>query len=328
MPPIYYLCKQKSAIRQLFIRATLYNKMDNMTENLRHLTLGQLKEIIDRNDVAKVNSLLTENLGVTMKVTKAVLGSFVHTPLYLPEMRLIMVRRGTASPTINLLRHSVEAGTLMFFAPHSIVEANNLSDDLEGEGITMTDDFFHLTVGDHLPPAFDGRQRDFRLRLNARQMAYAEELLHLIYQSIRTTEAHAQVTIHLASAFLWYVNNLWQQQQQREQQGFSREQQLFTRFIALVNEQAATHHTIDFYASALCLSPRYMGRLIKEVSGRSAKEWIDDAIVTGAKVRLKHSDRLVRQIADEMNFPNVSFFCKYFKRMTGLTPNEYKHRDI
>lgn len=208
------------------------------------------------------------------------------------------------------------------------MEANNLSDDLEGEGITMTDDFFHLTVGDHLPPAFDGRQRDFRLRLNARQIAYAEELLHLIYQSIRTTECHAQVTIHLASAFLWYVNNLWQQQQQREQQGFSREQQLFTRFIALVNEQAATHHTIDFYASALCLSPRYMGRLIKEVSGRSAKEWIDDAIVTGAKVRLKHSDRLVRQIADEMNFPNVSFFCKYFKRMTGLTPNEYKHRDI
>jgi len=36
----------------------------------------------------------------------------------------------------------------------------------------------------------------------------------------------------------------------------------------------------------------------------------------------------VRQIADEMNFPTVSFFCKYFKRMTGLTPNEYKHRDI
>lgn len=328
MPPIYYLCKQKSAIRQLFIRATLYNKMDNMTENLRHLTLGQLKEIIDRNDVVKMNSFITGNIGVAMKVTKAVLGNFAHTPLYLREMRLFIVRRGTAAPTINLLKHSIEAGTLVFLAPHSIMEANNLSDDLDGAGITMTDDFFHLTVGDHLPPAFDGRLRDFRLRLTAEQMAYAEGLLRLIYQSVQTAECHAQVTIRLTSAFLWYVNNLWQQQQQREQQGFSREQQLFTRFITLVNEQAATHHTIDFYASALCLSPRYMGRLIKEVSGRSAKEWIDDAIVTGAKVRLKHSDRLVRQIADEMNFPNVSFFCKYFKRMTGLTPNEYKHRDI
>ena len=62
---------------------------------------------------------------------------------------------------------------------------------------------------------------------------------------------------------------------------------------------------------------------MKKVSGKAAKEWIDEAITTRIKVELKHSDKSIAQIAYDLNFPNPSFFSKYFKRMTGMTPHEY-----
>ena len=51
---------------------------------------------------------------------------------------------------------------------------------------------------------------------------------------------------------------------------------------------------------------------------------IDDAIITRIKVALRHSDKTVSEIADEMCFPNPSFFCKYFKRLTGMTTQAYR----
>lgn len=53
-------------------------------------------------------------------------------------------------------------------------------------------------------------------------------------------------------------------------------------------------------------------------------EWVNQAVVLEAKVLLKHSDLLTYQIADELHFPNPSFFSKFFKRMTGMTPQEYQ----
>ena len=84
------------------------------------------------------------------------------------------------------------------------------------------------------------------------------------------------------------------------------------------------HHTIDFYASRLCLTPRYMSTIIRQVSGKSAKQWIDDALVTRIKIELKHTDKPVARICDDMNFPNPSFLTKFFKRMTGQTPSQYR----
>ena len=71
-----------------------------------------------------------------------------------------------------------------------------------------------------------------------------------------------------------------------------------------------------------------MSTLVKQVSGKAAKQWIDDAIVTRIKVELRHSSKSAAQIADEMNFPNPSFFCKYFKRMTGMTTQNYREGEM
>lgn len=84
--------------------------------------------------------------------------------------------------------------------------------------------------------------------------------------------------------------------------------------------------TVGFYADKLCLTPRYLNTLIRQVSHQTVMEWINQSVILEAKVLLKHSNLLVYQISDELHFPNPSFFCKFFKRMTGMTPQEYQKR--
>lgn len=104
----------------------------------------------------------------------------------------------------------------------------------------------------------------------------------------------------------------------------SREQTIFDRFIQLVNQHCAEQHQIGYYADRMCLTERYLSTIIRQTSGVTAKEWIDRALITRIKVELMHTGKSIAQIADELHFPNPSFFSKYFKRITNLTPLEYK----
>ncbi|WP_298650554.1 helix-turn-helix domain-containing protein [uncultured Proteiniphilum sp.] len=84
------------------------------------------------------------------------------------------------------------------------------------------------------------------------------------------------------------------------------------------------HRGLDFYASKLCLTPKYMSTIIKQTSGKTAGDWIDDYILLEAKALLKSTNMTIQQISDELNFPSQSFFGKYFKRLTGVSPKEYR----
>jgi len=73
----------------------------------------------------------------------------------------------------------------------------------------------------------------------------------------------------------------------------------------------------------MCITPKYLNTVVREVKGISASQIIANAVIMEAKSRLKSSTDTVQQIAISLNFPNQSFFTKYFKRNTGMTPSEY-----
>ena len=110
----------------------------------------------------------------------------------------------------------------------------------------------------------------------------------------------------------------------RLQGSLSREQTIFDRFIYLINQHAVQEHHMAYYASRMCLTERYLGTVVRQASGITAKEWIDRAIIARIKIELHHTDKAIVQIAEEFNFPNPAFFSKYFRRLTGLTPLEFR----
>ena len=99
---------------------------------------------------------------------------------------------------------------------------------------------------------------------------------------------------------------------------------LFERFIALVTEYHNTERGVAFYADKLCLTPKYLSKLVKQASGRSAPAWIDSFVILEAKNMLKYSDKAIKEIVYALHFPNQSVFYKFFKAHTGMTPSEYR----
>ena len=105
----------------------------------------------------------------------------------------------------------------------------------------------------------------------------------------------------------------------------TRSKMVFEQFIRLVGEYHTKYRNVGFYADKLCLTPKYLSKLIKTASGRSAPEWIDSYVILEAKNLLKYSDITIKEIVYRLNFPNQSVFYKFFKARTGMTPSEYRN---
>ena len=306
-------------------------------KRLKQFDLDQLSQILDAgnrgaapDDARKgKEQLVSEYLSRHLLVVRnppigRLLSRLTGDTFVMPEMRVIILKRGSASPTVNLTPHRFEAGQMIFLSQNSIVQIQGYSEDVEGFGLSLTDEIVSLALPTDMPKLMDGHVRDCHFTLTDEEMEQVEALHTLLYNMTHSGQVAPQVVLSLVAAFLWQAGSLWERHEDENRSSLSREQRLFTDFIQLVSRYATQEHNIDFYARRLFISSRYMSTLVKQVSGKAAKQWIDDAIVTRIKVELRHTGKSAAQIADEMNFPNRSFFCKYFKRLTGTTTQRYR----
>ena len=95
-------------------------------------------------------------------------------------------------------------------------------------------------------------------------------------------------------------------------------------FIDLVNQYGTRERKIDFYADRLCVTPNHLGAVIKQASGMTVMQWVNRHTIQLAKVMLRYTDLPVWEIGERLNFANPSFFSKFFRKETGLTPGEYR----
>ena len=94
----------------------------------------------------------------------------------------------------------------------------------------------------------------------------------------------------------------------------------FTRLL----QQYPHEREVQWYAKKLEITPKYLSEVCKDVSGKSAGEWIADITVAEIKHYLHNTTMPIRDIAQAMEFPNASFFCQYTKKHTGMTPNQFR----
>lgn len=109
-----------------------------------------------------------------------------------------------------------------------------------------------------------------------------------------------------------------------DQEAFNKNAGYFKEFMILLEQNYKKERNIGFYAEQLLLSPKYFTTLIKRASGQTASQWINQYVILEAKNLLKYSTMTIQEIAYSLNFPNQSFFGKFFKHHTGMTPSEYK----
>lgn len=246
------------------------------------------------------------------------------TPYLLEDYRIGFVNKGALRVVVNLREVTFAVGDVVFITPGTIVEPVSVSRDFQVEGIGLTADTFQLAHGDNVPPLFQGTMRDGRCRPTAEQHAMLDAMFHLFYALVDPGKG---VSRDVLSAMVTTITNYLAQlftTHPETADGSRRGSDIFNHFIRLVNLHCRTERSLAFYADRLCITERYLSTIVSHTSGITAKEWIDRAVVTAAKVMLRHSNRQVVQIADELRFSNPSFFCKYFRRLTGLTPQQYR----
>ncbi len=246
-------------------------------------------------------------------------------PFTINDHRLGIIMSGDAVINFNLQDRHLTSGALVYIGPGTIIHPKRLSPDLRIYGMGLFSNFPMPFAQGQMPSAFNGQVRDFLLPASEKDIATAQHILDTIWQTVHASDDYHRPTVTaLVAAQMHHYDQLFLQQANQQARSRSHEQRIFDRFLQLVTQHCAEHHQIGYYAERMCLTERYLSTVVRQTSGATAKDWIDRALITRIKIELHHTDKPAAQIADEMHFANPSFFSKYFRRLTGMTPGEYK----
>lgn len=300
--------------------------MTAMTQKPQSLTFNRFRTLVtDHGSRPTDGFFLSHDLSVAMSVEHIILRAIWAGSLFqLVDYRLGIIRAGHARVRINLIEHDLRAGQVAFVTPGSIAQPLSISPDFCLEGMALSADLLRLVTENRLPAFLNGRWLDARLPAAETDIRLIDGMLGMLLRTLDSRSGcqplvHAQI-----KAILCLYDELFAQAGEQPEHRRGNAQSIFDRFIYLVNNNHREHHQLGFYADKMCLSERYLGTVVRQASGATAKEWIDRALITSAKVMLKHTTRSAAQIADDLHFANPSFFSKYFLRLTGCTPQAYR----
>ena len=103
---------------------------------------------------------------------------------------------------------------------------------------------------------------------------------------------------------------------------------LYARFMDLLFVHHRWERSVAFYASKMCITSKYLTAVVKAVSGKTPTKWIQEETIKEIERMLCHTRMPIKEIVYRLNFPNASFFGKYFKQYVGVSPKEYRNKQI
>lgn len=101
---------------------------------------------------------------------------------------------------------------------------------------------------------------------------------------------------------------------------------LFQQFLDLLGSTTKKHQPVEYYASELCVTPKYLSSVCKKQSGKTANEWITEQVTEDIRYYLRQTDYTIKHICDILGFPNPSFFGKYVKGHFGMPPIRFREK--
>lgn len=240
----------------------------------------------------------------------------------------ILGLKGKLTLSVNLTSYEVTASTLLTIIPHHIVQGSTPSDDFEGYIVLFTPSFAEdiNLLRSHLPFMTEMRYNPM-IRLSYSECELFTNFCQF-FSSIDKNELvgnSPEVRKGLLTSLLYALGALYRRQMpQQPTEKPTRANVIFKKFLSLLVEHYTHERSVSFYASELCITPKYLGTICREVSNKLATDIIANAVILDAKAKLHTSDLTVQEISNSLNFPNASFFGRYFKRHTGYSPMQYR----
>lgn len=242
---------------------------------------------------------------------------------------MIFHTAGTSKFKVDMKDYTIDnPANVIKIAPGQIVSVDSISNDFDATCMILSPSFLEnlLVYINGSIPLRIGALIDPITHLNNEERGLFEIFTRTISRILSNKENpfRIQVVQHVIMAIFYsseQVRNIDDNEPPR-----SNADVLSKEFLVLVKENFRQERQLQFYADKLCITPRYLSRVVKEITNSSAAEWIERYVVLEARALLKSTNMTIQQISDELNFPSQTFFGKYFKRRMGVSPKEYRRK--
>ena len=251
-----------------------------------------------------------------------------QTPARMNFILMALCQQGTATYDIDTRQQTVKPGDLLFISEGHIVNNYQASSDFSCLCILVSTAYYHSFVQNvkNVSSLLLFSMNNPVVALTPREIEVYTNYYRVIGEKIQDTKHHYQdelVKTWLLAMFYDMSNVIWRVER-NEKKAQSRADVVFSRFIRLLEEHYRTKRRVNWYAKQLAITPKYLSETVKEVSKRTPNDWIDHYVVLEIRVLLKNSTKSIKEITEELQFPNQSFLGKYFKEHVGVSPLAYR----
>ena len=240
----------------------------------------------------------------------------------------IIVLRGSSTILYSGREITIERDQLFIYMPGFPISIKAASEDYSGlclvadESFTVGTPSIRNAVRSALLPIFEMRQSV--VNLSPEESARLSKLIRITGEYLMSENPLREEMLgNLYAIFLMDLSSILSRQTKRG--GFGkRTEELFMNFMDLVPKHFIREHGIEFYADALNVTPTYLSRAVRQVSGRTVVEYINRLLLMEAIWLLESTSLSIDEIAERINYADSTTFGRFFFRMKGVTPREYR----
>ena len=249
-------------------------------------------------------------------------------PLRVDFFVLLVCLKGHGTLNISGVDYRLDAGQMFVCKPHIIIEKSSASLDFECRGMALSRNFIEQ-IGSLSDGGWDVGlflSKNPVVPLSADEVGLFVQYYDLLQSKISRQPCRHQdeVMQALFRAFMLEFFDLMDRFVNVVPPKFTSAEMLFKRFLDTLMSTYPKPRSVEWYADKLCVTPKYLSAVSKSVSGITASEVINRSITDDIKRLLRTPGKSIKEIANELDFPNLSFFGKYVKRMLGQSPKAYR----
>lgn len=269
-----------------------------------------------------------ESFVIGTGITENILNLYRNYPCRLKAEIFVLCMEGQIDATINLSQYTVRENDFVTLSPGSIIQLHKAEGNLKLYFMVFSSKFIEsVNIAKSLIDFLYIVKTNPVLTLPSKYASIYEEYFSLL---IRTNEMHPQKNPEIIKcillSILYRIKEMYQGLSKLPNNTASnRNEEICKEFAHLVIQHYSKERNVAFYAQKIGITPTHLSNTVKQITGRTVMDIVSEMVITDAKAQLKSTNLPINEIADSLNFANVSFFGKYFKRYVGMGPLAYRN---
>lgn len=251
-------------------------------------------------------------------------------PTQMPGCLFLLCIRGHCSITIHLSKYELKKNSIAVIFPHQFVQVTDESKDCRfvfvgfSKKLIQSPPLFSRMI-EYTPSIFE--EPVIELKSDIAEVFY--EYFKVLVKALRLPNSFiTDEQAHLiCSQLVLGLGNIYKQGESNERPRYNRNQEIVKELIRIVVQNYKSERNISFYAEKMHLSPQHLSTTIKKTTGKTLTDIISTFVIRDAQAKLRSTELTIQEIAYSLNFPDISFFGKYFKRYTGMSPKQYRNME-